>query len=106
MRLSPESHRLRNVYIMTNAVDPWLSKLKQALRSHEHWDSVTSSRDLALTREQKEVSRALDMLIGRRAQIFIGNGVRSIPFYEEWLYSDGVFAVLIFNKQRRDASHG
>lgn len=77
IRRSLTSDDLRHIYIMTNAVDPWLAQLKQALRLHERWESISSSRDLTLTREQREVSRALDMLIARRAQVFIGNGVCS-----------------------------
>ena len=38
---------------------------------------MVTSRDLYLSWEAKPVAQAVDMLIGQRAQVFIGNGVRS-----------------------------
>lgn len=66
---------LKRVYIMTNGDKAWLSDLKEALMGIKKWDSVTSSRDLQLSWEAKPVAQAMDMLVGQRAQVFIGNGV-------------------------------
>lgn len=37
---------------------------------------ITTARDLELTLEEKYVAQAVDMYIGQRAEIFVGNGVR------------------------------
>lgn len=66
---------LKRVYIMTNGDKAWLDDLKEALMEIKTWDSVSSSRDLRLGWEAKPVAQAMDMLVGQRAQVFIGNGV-------------------------------
>jgi FMN phosphatase YigB (HAD superfamily) len=72
---------LRNVYILTNGAREWIAELKEALRQAAKWDKVTSSRDLLLNKEQKYIAQAIDMMIGHKAQIFIGNGVRCVAFF-------------------------
>ena len=67
---------LRNVYIMSNGEREWLADLKAALSRSGGWDRIVTSRDMVLTLEQKYVSQSMDMLIGQRAQVLIGNGVR------------------------------
>lgn len=67
---------LQNVYVMTNADEAWLGELKDALRVSGGWERIATSRDMVWTPEQKYVSQATDMMIGQRAQVFIGNGVR------------------------------
>lgn len=67
---------LKDIYIMTNGKPEWLEGLKIALRKSYKWDHIATSRDMVWTHEQKYVSQATDMLIGQRAQVFIGNGVR------------------------------
>lgn len=67
---------LQNVYVMTNADEAWLEELKDALRAGGAWERIATSRDMVWTPEQKYVSQATDMMIGQRAQVFIGNGVR------------------------------
>lgn len=67
---------LKNVYIMTNGPVPFVNELKAALWRTHHWNSIVSSRDIILNHEQKYVKQAVDMLIGQRAQVLIGNGVR------------------------------
>ncbi|CCM02231.1 uncharacterized protein FIBRA_04311 [Fibroporia radiculosa] len=69
---------LRDLHVMTNGPTPWVEELKGALRETGHWSSVTSSRDLVVNVEQRYVKQAVDMLIGQRAQVFVGNGVRVI----------------------------
>ena len=64
---------------MSNGDAAWLEELKGALRAGGGWERIASSRDLVLTPEQKYVSQTLDMLVGQRAQVLIGNGVRAFP---------------------------
>ena len=67
---------LDRVYIMTNGASEWVAHLKAALAATGHFAHVASSRDLVLSWEQKYVAQAVEMLVGERAQVFIGNGVR------------------------------
>lgn len=76
--VSESRMRLRNIYIMTNGKREWVTRLKEAFLKAGHWDSIASSRDLELNDEQRYVAQAADMLIGQRADVFIGNGVRQI----------------------------
>ncbi|KAH9890666.1 hypothetical protein C8Q73DRAFT_747504 [Cubamyces lactineus] len=69
---------LEHVYVMTNGAVEWVEELKRALRGMGRWTNVASSRDLVLNWEQKYVAQAVDMLIGQRAQVFIGNGWSSL----------------------------
>ena len=78
IRASESGKRLKNIYIMTNGKREWVAKLKEALLAADHWDNITSSRDLELNNEQRYVAQAADMLIGQRADVFIGNGVSRI----------------------------
>jgi len=69
---------LRNIHIMTNGKDPWLSELKKALHGSGKWKKISSSRELKVTWEQKFVAQSIDMLVGQRADVFIGNGFSSL----------------------------
>ncbi len=71
-----QGRHLNRVYIMSNGERGWLKDLKAALRQVGEWDSITTSRDMTYTREQKYVAQSLDMYIGQRAEVFVGNGVR------------------------------
>ena len=75
VRRAPGSEGLKNIYIMTNGDREWLHDLKKALVRAFRWEHIATSRDMVLTPEQKYVSQTMDMLIGERAQVFIGNGV-------------------------------
>ena len=75
VRRSDVGQDLREIFIMTNAPHEWITELKKAIAKASFWDQITSSRDLDLNWEQKYVAQAVDMLIGQRAQVFIGNGV-------------------------------
>ena len=66
---------LTDVYIMTNGADEWVAELKAKLIASGGWRSIASSRDLQVNWEQKFVKQAVDMLIGQRAQVFVGNAV-------------------------------
>ncbi|GJE88479.1 O-fucosyltransferase family protein [Phanerochaete sordida] len=78
VRASAAGRGLRSVYVMSNADPGWLNELKDALRAAVAWDQIATSRDLVLTPEQKYTSQALDMLIGERAEVLIGNGFSSM----------------------------
>ncbi|KAI0937462.1 hypothetical protein AcV5_005368 [Taiwanofungus camphoratus] len=78
VRATDAGQGLKNVYIMTNGPALWVDKLKLALLQTGHWNQVTSSRDLLVNPEQEFVKQAVDMLIGQRAQVFIGNGFSSL----------------------------
>ena len=78
IRASGSGKRLKNIYVMTNGKREWLAELKAAFLAAGHWDSIASSRDLELNHEQQYVAQAADMLIGQRADVFIGNGVSQI----------------------------
>ncbi|KAJ7461220.1 hypothetical protein FB451DRAFT_490693 [Mycena latifolia] len=60
------------LYLLTNEKSAWLDELKGALRA-DGW-TVATSQDLVLDTEQTDVSMAVDMEIGRRAAVFVGNG--------------------------------
>ncbi|KAK2463846.1 hypothetical protein APHAL10511_004151 [Amanita phalloides] len=70
---------LRKVYVMTNAKEAWLEDVKVALLeiAGGEWEMVKTTRDLALSWEQKPVKQALDMYVAQRARAFIGNGFSS-----------------------------
>ena len=73
---------MKNVYVMTNAPKSWVLQLKYGLSKIGDWDHIASSRDLKLNWEQKYIAQSVDMMIGQRAQVLIGNGVSfhlSIP---------------------------
>ena len=66
---------LDRVYVMTNANATWVAELKRALSREAKWVGFATKRELVLTDEQRYVAQALDMMIGQRAQVVIGNGV-------------------------------
>jgi len=78
VRAQAKGKKLTRIYVMTNAETAWLEELKAALQRAGSWDRIATSRDLDLTWEQKYVSQAVDMLIGQKAQAFIGNGFSSL----------------------------
>lgn len=78
VRATPAGRGLRHVYIMTNGAKDWIDELKRALGKTGHFKKVSSSRELRLSWEQKYIAQAVDMLIGQRAQVLIGNGFSSL----------------------------
>lgn len=70
--------KLRSIYVLTNGKQPWIDTLSEhLLMSGMGWERVTSSLDLTFISEpEKLVNQAVDMEIARRAEVFIGNGVR------------------------------
>ncbi|KAL4062369.1 hypothetical protein J3A83DRAFT_4110097 [Scleroderma citrinum] len=77
-KLHGNKNQLTRVYVMTNGDKEWLNGLKEALMEVKRWDAVVTSRDLYFSWEAKPVAQAVDMFIGQRAQVFIGNGFSSL----------------------------
>ncbi|KAF9046628.1 hypothetical protein BJ165DRAFT_1527705 [Panaeolus papilionaceus] len=65
------------LYIMSNDRTEWVHTLKEELRE-DGWPKVIMSQDLKLDSEQKDVGMAVDMDIGRRSAVFLGNGWSSL----------------------------
>jgi hypothetical protein len=66
---------LRAVYVMTNAPKAWADELVAALKAVHPWELAATSRDMTLDHQQRYTAQTPDMIIGRRSQVFIGNGV-------------------------------
>jgi hypothetical protein len=95
---SRHSKRLLDVlYIMTNDSTEWLDDLKELLRK-DGWGRIVTGRDLKLNAEQKDVGVAVDMDIGRRSAVFIGNGVRPFFLYRSTEPWSDYRTVVIFYK--------
>ncbi|CDO74834.1 hypothetical protein BN946_scf185022.g4 [Trametes cinnabarina] len=75
VRATRAARGLKKLYVMTNGDTHFVAELRAALWRDQDWEGIASSRDLVLGWEQKYVAQAVDMLIGQRAQILIGNGV-------------------------------
>ena len=75
IRMTEEGKRLRNIFIMTNASPEWVEELREALMRDHPWKKIASSLQMRVSWEQKFVAQAVDMMIGQRADVFIGNGV-------------------------------
>ncbi|KAI0354759.1 hypothetical protein OH77DRAFT_1425875 [Trametes cingulata] len=78
IRATPAGKGLKDIYIMTNGKKPWVQELKDALKKTGGWNKIASGRDFTLTKEQQYVAQSVDMLIGERAQVLIGNGFSSL----------------------------
>ena len=102
---------LRRAFVMTNGGADYIRELKGALWADgADWELIASSRDLVLNREQKYVAQAVDMLVGQRAQVLIGNGVRRSVFLAPVVLSmrssRRIFAVLDHDVEHRDDADG
>ena len=71
---------LSALYIMSNDRTDWIQDLKKAFIL-DGWRKVVMSRDLKLNSQQRDVSVAVDMEIGRCSAVFIGNGVRDDNYF-------------------------
>lgn len=67
------------LFMMSNDHTDWIEDLKEAF-IQDGWQRVVMSRDLKLNPQQKDVSVAVDMEIGRSSAVFIGNGVRKVIY--------------------------
>ncbi|KAL9710817.1 hypothetical protein Ac2012v2_006355 [Leucoagaricus gongylophorus] len=70
------AHKLRRVFILSNARILWLDGLKDKLVK-DGWENVISRRDLVLDKQQRGVSVAVDMSVAEKAEMFVGNGFSS-----------------------------
>jgi hypothetical protein len=83
---------LERVYVLTNGRPEWLARLKEALQADarssglEEWAHIGTSRDLRLTREQQHNAQAVDMAVAQRAEVFLGNGVRSARIFSVFVF--------------------
>ncbi|OJT04353.1 hypothetical protein TRAPUB_4987 [Trametes pubescens] len=75
VRESSAAHGISRIYVMSDGDPKFLHELALALHHDAPWDSIATSRDMVLNVEQRYISQAVDMLVGQRAQVFIGNGV-------------------------------
>ena len=104
---------LRRVFVLTNAGWAWRRALERALRA-DGWADVRAGADLVLDAEQRYVAMAVDMAIAERAEVFVGNGVRTSPDLDScWrvVVADRVFGVgwwlvLELDGEYRDAAAG
>ncbi|KAI8981311.1 hypothetical protein BD414DRAFT_492292 [Trametes punicea] len=78
IRSTPAGRGLKYIYIMTNGKRPFVDELKEMLYKTGGWEKIASSRDMKLDWEQQYVAQSVDMLIGQRAQVLIGNGFSSL----------------------------
>ncbi|KAI0789487.1 hypothetical protein C8Q75DRAFT_164637 [Abortiporus biennis] len=78
VRASAAGQGLKRIFIMTNGDNEWVGQLKEAFMKAYKWDGITSTWDVKLNWEQTYINQAVDMLIGQRAQVLIGNGWSSL----------------------------
>ncbi|KAG8956286.1 hypothetical protein FRC04_004366 [Tulasnella sp. 424] len=75
---------LDRVYVMTNAKREFLAELKRRLTTamsgptDRSWKAVVTTKDLSVPNYSAEVIVGADMLIGEKAEVFIGNGFSSL----------------------------
>lgn len=72
---------LDRVYVMTNAKSGFLDALRRRLTTASEsgsWKAVVTTRDLSVPSHSMEVVVAADMLIGEKAEVFVGNGFSSL----------------------------
>ena len=77
IRMTEDGKGLRNIFIMTNGSPEWVEELREALMKDHPWKQISSSLQMKVTWEQKFTAQAVDMMIGQRADVFVGNGVSS-----------------------------
>ncbi|KAJ6575776.1 hypothetical protein DFH09DRAFT_1031906 [Mycena vulgaris] len=68
---------LKMVYIATNGAPEWVAALAALLKA-DGWDSVASSHDMRLARDEFAVAQAVDMGVLVAAETFIGVGFSSL----------------------------
>lgn len=80
--------KVKKVYLMSNGKANWLHEVRKELvkdakrsiynRQWEFvwsWEDVRNSRDLKAGWEENRVLQLVDMYVGQRAELFVGNGV-------------------------------
>jgi FMN phosphatase YigB (HAD superfamily) len=61
------------LYLLTNGDREWVRGLTEKLSAE--WGTIITSKDVVLDDEQMDVGMAVDMEVGRRAAVFVGNAV-------------------------------
>lgn len=79
----PSADPIERVYVMTNADQPWIQELRSALGVHG-LNNVVTSRDLILEGTGAIANQVVDMEIGIRAALFIGNGYSTFTSTIVW----------------------
>jgi hypothetical protein len=74
------AQRLRAVYVSTNGKPEWVAGLAALLRA-DGWESVGSSVDMQLAKDEQAVAQAIDMSVLVAAESFIGVGVRFVSSF-------------------------
>ncbi|KAJ7452727.1 hypothetical protein B0H11DRAFT_1820868 [Mycena galericulata] len=72
----PAQH-LRAVYIATNGEPEWVNALAELLKV-DGWDTVSSSLNMQLSKDEVAVAQAVDMSVLVSAETFIGDGFSSL----------------------------
>jgi hypothetical protein len=72
--------KLEILFVMTNAEQDWIDEFKSSLirLGKRPWKNIVSTKELVLDVEQTGVNMAVDMEIGRKASVYIGNGWSSM----------------------------
>ncbi|EIW51761.1 uncharacterized protein TRAVEDRAFT_156917 [Trametes versicolor FP-101664 SS1] len=96
VRESPAAQGINRIYVMSDGDPTFLHELALALHHDAPWDSIATSRDVILNVEQRFISQAVDMLVGQRAQVFIGNGFSSV--------TSNVVTMRLANRFRHDST--
>ncbi|KAJ6623259.1 hypothetical protein B0H10DRAFT_808539 [Mycena sp. CBHHK59/15] len=71
------AQELSAVYISTNGEPGWVAALAEMLRA-DGWETVSTSLDMRLTKEELAVAQAVDMGVLVSAETFIGVGFSSL----------------------------
>jgi hypothetical protein len=92
---SPGEHRVLDmIFLMTNDATGWVDELKTELMQ-SGWNTVVTTKDFELDREQKDVGMAVDMEFAIKAAVFIGNGVSLFFLILECTPLTGMFPVVL-----------
>ncbi|KAF6741378.1 hypothetical protein DFP72DRAFT_944923 [Ephemerocybe angulata] len=71
------SHNIDVLFLLSNDKTPWIKELRHELETRHGWKIVTSNDIVLKNAQEKDVGMAVDMDLGRKAAIFMGNGVLS-----------------------------
>ena len=106
IRMTDAGKGLRNVFIMTNGSPEWVEELEAALMEDHPWEQISSSLEMGVTWEQKFTAQAVDMMIGQRADVFIGNGVSTFTLpLPDLIFAHSFSLVLKFDRNGLHVAH-
>ncbi|KZW02343.1 hypothetical protein EXIGLDRAFT_734488 [Exidia glandulosa HHB12029] len=74
---NPRAERIDHFYVMTNANEDYLTELRTAMGALD-FHNVLTWRDLTFVGSEKFAGQIVDMEIGIRAALFIGNGFSTL----------------------------